>query len=171
VRAATASSWHDGRQWSLKRRISAEQELGFASGRNPVFMIAAPSAIGTAIEAGYAPDITAATLLQAASSDLENAVLVAENCAPDGDRGGADHHAGAGQPDFDGGADAGDPAPGPEREDAAPHGRRVSVSRAKAVLRRSARQCARRSPLREARASATFRSPWEGCAELVRQRS
>jgi len=63
--------------------LTAEQQIGFSSGRNPIFVIASPQAIGAAIEAGYAPENAASTLLKAAGADLENAVRVAEQVAPE----------------------------------------------------------------------------------------
>ena len=63
--------------------LTAEQEIAFASGRTPVFMVASPHAISTSISAGYAPESTASALLHAAGSDLENAVKVANRQAPE----------------------------------------------------------------------------------------
>jgi type IV pilus assembly protein PilB len=63
--------------------ITAEQAVGFASGRHPIMQVASPQAIAAAIEAGYAPQDAAATLLKAAGSDLQNAVRVAERQAPE----------------------------------------------------------------------------------------
>ncbi|MBI3568178.1 MAG: Flp pilus assembly complex ATPase component TadA [Gemmatimonadetes bacterium] len=63
--------------------MAAEQEIGFSSGRKPLFVVATPHAIATSIEAGYAGLLTANTLVQAAGADLENAVRVAEQAAPE----------------------------------------------------------------------------------------
>ncbi len=62
--------------------MNAEQAAGFASGRNPVFEIASPSAIRSALDAGYAPENATASLLKAAGGDLENMIRVAETAAP-----------------------------------------------------------------------------------------
>ena len=63
--------------------MNAEQAAGFASGRNPTFEVASPTAIRAAIEAGYAPENAADMLLRAAGGDLEHAVKVAEYAAPE----------------------------------------------------------------------------------------
>ena len=63
--------------------LTAEQEIAFASGRTPVFMVAAPHAIETSINAGYAPESAASALLHAAGEDLENAVKVAQRQVPE----------------------------------------------------------------------------------------
>lgn len=63
--------------------VLAEQEIGFASGRRPEFELASPSAIRAALDAGYAPENAAATLLQAAGADLENAVQLARQAEPE----------------------------------------------------------------------------------------
>ena len=68
--------------------MNAEQAIGFASGRNPVMHVAAPGAITTAINAGYAPENAAASLLAAAGSDLEHAVRVAQRTGPEAIRAG-----------------------------------------------------------------------------------
>ncbi len=63
--------------------LTAEQQIGFSSGRNPIFVIASPHAIATAIDAGYSGINTATNLVKAAGADLENAVRVAEQQAPE----------------------------------------------------------------------------------------
>jgi hypothetical protein len=50
--------------------MSAEQELGFASGRRPKFEVAPPSTVRAAIDAAYAPEDAIATLLAAAGTDM-----------------------------------------------------------------------------------------------------
>jgi type II secretory ATPase GspE/PulE/Tfp pilus assembly ATPase PilB-like protein/CheY-like chemotaxis protein len=63
--------------------MSAEQELGFASGRRPKFEVAAPSTVRAAIEAAYAPEDAMASLLAAAGTDMTRAVKLTDVAAPE----------------------------------------------------------------------------------------
>jgi type II secretory ATPase GspE/PulE/Tfp pilus assembly ATPase PilB-like protein/CheY-like chemotaxis protein len=56
--------------------LEAEQDLGFASGRRPVFEIAAPAAIAVALDGRYSPDRAVETLLRAVGNEHELAVEV-----------------------------------------------------------------------------------------------
>ncbi len=63
--------------------LDAEQMLGFASGRVPVFEIATPSAIATAIDAGYAPVGLAEKVVKAAGGDVAEMVRVVAEVGPE----------------------------------------------------------------------------------------
>jgi type II secretory ATPase GspE/PulE/Tfp pilus assembly ATPase PilB-like protein/ActR/RegA family two-component response regulator len=56
--------------------MAAEQEVGFASGRNVVMEVSSPETIRSAIGAGYAPENAAAALLHAAGGDVDSATAV-----------------------------------------------------------------------------------------------
>ncbi len=59
--------------------LDAERDIGFASGRAPLFEIAAPRAIEQAIDAAYAPDRAVERLLVHLAGDSANDVRVVED--------------------------------------------------------------------------------------------
>ncbi len=63
--------------------MSAEQEVGFASGRRPKFEVAPPAMVRAAIDAAYAPEDAMASLLAAAGTDMTRAVQVAKVTGPE----------------------------------------------------------------------------------------
>jgi type II secretory ATPase GspE/PulE/Tfp pilus assembly ATPase PilB-like protein/ActR/RegA family two-component response regulator len=67
--------------------VDAEQMLGFASGRKPVFLVAPPEAIESAINAQYAPDRSVESILRTVDPDAAEGVTVLEE--PDAEAVGA----------------------------------------------------------------------------------
>jgi type IV pilus assembly protein PilB len=63
--------------------LSAEQDIAFSAGRQVSFVLASPSAIAVALDASYAPQSSAESLLAAAGDDLTDAVQVAESAGPE----------------------------------------------------------------------------------------
>jgi type II secretory ATPase GspE/PulE/Tfp pilus assembly ATPase PilB-like protein/ActR/RegA family two-component response regulator len=63
--------------------LGAEQALGFASGRTPLFEIAAPNAIRDAIDAHYAPDRVVEHLLDRVGAEISEEIRVIEDTAPE----------------------------------------------------------------------------------------
>ena len=63
--------------------LDAEQAMGFASGRVPVLEIATPTAIQTAIDAGYAPTGHAERMVKAAGGDVDEVVKVVVATGPE----------------------------------------------------------------------------------------
>ncbi|HEY5219627.1 MAG TPA: ATPase, T2SS/T4P/T4SS family, partial [Gemmatimonadaceae bacterium] len=63
--------------------VEAEQALGFASSRTPVFLVAAPLAILEAIDQLYSPDRVVEALLGTVDGDIADAVQLVEDIAPE----------------------------------------------------------------------------------------
>lgn len=61
----------------------AEQALGFASGRTPVFAVAAPSELREAIDAAYSPDRALETILGRVDAESEGSIRVLEEEKPE----------------------------------------------------------------------------------------
>ncbi len=63
--------------------IEAEQALGFASARTPVFEVAPPTALREAIDTRYSPERVVETLLGSVDAGAADAVQVVEEIAPE----------------------------------------------------------------------------------------
>jgi type II secretory ATPase GspE/PulE/Tfp pilus assembly ATPase PilB-like protein/CheY-like chemotaxis protein len=59
--------------------LEAEQELGFVSGRKPVFAVAPPEQLETAIGTWYAPNRLVASLVESVADDAANMVQVMQD--------------------------------------------------------------------------------------------
>ncbi len=63
--------------------LEAEEALGFASGRKPVFEVAPPAALKEAIDAAYRPDAALENLLAGIDADITGTVDVVNADAPE----------------------------------------------------------------------------------------
>ena len=63
--------------------IEVEHAIGFASGRRPVFELAAPSVIDDALFAGYSADRVVENLLSSVDSQVADAVRVVDEMEPE----------------------------------------------------------------------------------------
>lgn len=65
--------------------LDAEQDIAFASGRTPVFVVAAPTAIEKAIDAHYSPEDAVEGILKRVSVDLTSDVEIVEDSSASAD--------------------------------------------------------------------------------------
>ena len=63
--------------------LDAEQALGFASGRAPVFEVASPDDLDREIEAGYSPDRVLEALVSTVDPDVVDAVRILDDAEPE----------------------------------------------------------------------------------------
>jgi type II secretory ATPase GspE/PulE/Tfp pilus assembly ATPase PilB-like protein/ActR/RegA family two-component response regulator len=64
--------------------VEAEQMLGFASSRTPVFVVAPPEAIESAINAQYAPDRSVESILRTVDAGAADGVTIIEEAGSEG---------------------------------------------------------------------------------------